>query len=500
MSRMYQKLALILLSALLLGLLSACGSTALMGSEPDPSAVPELLPTAAQTRQYCVVIDPGHQRIGNAERELIGPDAAETKAKVTGGTTGRFTGVPEYVLNLTLSLQLRDELRSRGYRVVMTRDDHDVDLSNRERAAIATSAGGDIFVRMHANGDEDPGRSGAMTICMTADSPYHSDLYETSYALSEQILTHLSERTGCRSEGVMETDTMTGINWATIPVTIVEVGYMTNEAEDRSLQTDAYQKLVVQGIADGIDAYFAQHGAEDAATDSELQAIMEDCLKDETAVWDVYAERLDDNCIAKVQTFPPEDGKMVSASLIKLFVMGAVYTEIEKGALSHDAVYADLRSMITVSDNDATNRLIELLGGMEKVNAFADRLGCEHTQLNRLMLEDNGLQNYTSASDCAQILRMIAAGTCVNARWSEEMMSLLKDQTVNDRLPARLPADTIVAHKTGNLPGLSCGDVGIIFADQHCYLLCAICNDPSDDLRAATEIAELSKIVYDYFQ
>ena len=223
----------------------------------EPTSAPESSETPAAAGRI-VCIDPGHQRYGSSTPEPIGPGAAETKARVTGGTQGRFTGVTEYELNLAVALLLRDELTARGYTVVMTREGHDVDLSNAERAAIAQAAGAEVFVRIHANGSEDPNQSGAMTICMTPQNPYNAALYPDSRALSELVLDSLVAATGCRKEYVWETDTMSGVNWAAMPVTIVEMGYMTNEREDRLLATDEYRAAVARGIADGIDDYFAR--------------------------------------------------------------------------------------------------------------------------------------------------------------------------------------------------------------------------------------------------
>jgi N-acetylmuramoyl-L-alanine amidase len=206
---------------------------------------------------FKVAIDPGHQRQGNYSTEPIGPGSSEYKAKVASGTKGLSTGVPEYVLVLDISLRLRDELLLRGFDVFVVRESHDVNISNSERAVMASESGSDIFVRIHANGSQDRNVHGLMTLSSSRNNLFIPHLYYQNRALSEHMLSAMVKSTGAKNLGVIEVDNMTGTNWSTIPVTIVEMGFMTNTEEDELMQTDEYRRKLVMGMADGIESYFA---------------------------------------------------------------------------------------------------------------------------------------------------------------------------------------------------------------------------------------------------
>lgn len=203
-----------------------------------------------------IVIDAGHQTHAMSATEPIGPGAKTRKAKVTGGASGCSTHLPEYKLNLQVAKKLQKELESRGYKVIMVRTKNNVKLSNAERAQIANKYKADAFIRIHANSANNSSVKGALTIAPQNSNKYMSKSNrKKSQSLSKKVLKAMCKATGAKNRGVMYTNSMTGINWCKVPVTIVEMGFMSNPSEDKKMAKASYQKKIAKGIANGIDSF-----------------------------------------------------------------------------------------------------------------------------------------------------------------------------------------------------------------------------------------------------
>ena len=225
-------------------ILIAAAAAVLSLAAPAP-AVEEA--PAGRLDGYVIGIDPGHQQHGNSEKEAVAPGSSEMKAKVSSGTQGVSTRVPEYQVNLDVSLMLRDALEKEGATVVMTRETHEVDISNQERAIMCNEAGCDLVVRIHCNGSSDKDVNGmGMYVRATGTGA------EESYRAAECLLEAMSLATGAKAQGIYKRDTYTGLNWSEVPCVLVEMGYMSNPEEDEKLCDPEYQALLVEGLTNGI--------------------------------------------------------------------------------------------------------------------------------------------------------------------------------------------------------------------------------------------------------
>lgn len=218
-----------------------------------------LLPGTAGAKpqnQQTVCVDPGHQQYGNNALEPVAPGSKEMKAKVSSGARGVKTKKPEYVLTLEASLLLKEKLESFGYQVVMTRESHDVDISNVKRAQMCNVAEADLAVRIHADG-ADSSKAQGISLLYPAWTEESGEMFNRSKAAAGIILRQAVDATGAVSRGTVPRSDLTGFNWSTVPSVLVEMGFMTNPDEDARLSDPDYLDRLTEGIAVGINLSLA---------------------------------------------------------------------------------------------------------------------------------------------------------------------------------------------------------------------------------------------------
>ena len=222
--------------------------------------------------------------------------------------------------------------------------------------------------------------------------------------------------------------------------------------------------------------------------------------------WSVYLKDLTTGNVISINERAQD-----SASLIKLYVMGAVMQEIQNGNLEmNDTTKHLLDEMITVSDNSATNELVRYLNkdhdhkkGMKKVNAFIKAQGFEYThEYNGL--EDTSLwydadtKNTTSAKDCGRLLERIYRGEFISHLASRQMEELLLNQQVTYKIPSTIPSESRVANKTGETSDCE-NDAAIVYTPKGDYILCIMSCEVSSKNSAVDSLQEMSSLIYSYF-
>lgn len=205
--------------------------------------------------KFLVVIDPGHQQKANLNLELIGPGANTQKYKVTDGTTGVVTKKRESVLVLEMAFILKEKLEAKGIQVLMTRTSQDVDISNKERATFANDHKANLFLRLHADGSENPNQSGFAVLTPAEGSPYTKEIYAESLQISQTIVNKMRENHQVKVNGIKFRDDLSGFNWSKVPGVLLELGFMSNHEEDKKLSDPQYVNSLLQSVADSVDEY-----------------------------------------------------------------------------------------------------------------------------------------------------------------------------------------------------------------------------------------------------
>jgi N-acetylmuramoyl-L-alanine amidase len=211
-----------------------------------------LIFVAGFSKPTIIVIDPGHQEKADSSLEPDGPNSKVMKPKTTSGATGVSTKQPEYKLNLEVSLLLRDELKKRGFQVIMTRETNNVTISNSERAAIANKAHADLFIRIHADGSDNSSIQGISILYPSPKVPYADEDKQIAAKVLEQMI----KETKANSRGIVERSDLSGFNWSKVPTILVEMGFLSNVNEDKKMAAASYQQSLAIGMANGIERHF----------------------------------------------------------------------------------------------------------------------------------------------------------------------------------------------------------------------------------------------------
>ncbi len=204
-----------------------------------------------------VCIDPGHQENGRIVTEPNGPGLKGTTKGKGGMAQGTITMRRESIVVLETGMLLRDLLLHEGATVVMTRQRQDEFHTNLERAEIAAQAGAHIMLRLHCNKNSKARVSG-IGLYTPKNSDYARAVAapEEYFAMGQAFLDEMKKAVGyeltSKTGSVYQTDRYVGSNWAQMTCFLVEMGYMSNPAEDVKLATPEYQTMLAQGMVEGI--------------------------------------------------------------------------------------------------------------------------------------------------------------------------------------------------------------------------------------------------------
>ena len=212
--------------------------------------------------------------------------------------------------------------------------------------------------------------------------------------------------------------------------------------------------------------------------------------------WSVYVKNLKTNKVSSYNS----NKRMTSASVIKLFIAGAVYDQVNKGVIDESSISDDLGVMIDRSDNNAANTLIDKIY-MSTINSYISSKGYRSTKLNRKLLSD-GEENYVSASDVGMFLERLYNGQIVNAKYSSLLLGHMKNQQIRYKIPNNLGCSNCSASKSGELPDKGvANDSAIVYSPSGDYIVVILSETGTSVTydKANSDVGAISRLIYDYF-
>lgn len=291
-----------------------------------------------------------------------------------------------------------------------------------------------------------------------------------------------------------------------LSVSLLAAPVSTGYAAETNVAVAETEQGTLSPSSENSDSVFGGTSASDEpVTDEALQTLLNQIqgqLPADNGSWSVFVSDLINETEGSIN-----DQTMQAASLIKLYIMGAIYENYDQiiGQYGKDSVDSNLHSMITVSNNDAANTLTTYLGGgnssagMQAVNSFCQEHGYTQTHMGRMLLASNDQDdNYTSVNDCGHFLIEVYKEEESSYAHASDMYALLKAQTRQNKIPAMLPDGVKTANKTGELDNVE-NDAGIIYDAANDLVIVFMSQNLSSAGNAQNTIASLSRTIYDYY-
>lgn len=224
-------------------------------SQP-PNENPNEVVNGISLSNITIVLDPGHASNANLEKEKLSPESNMLKIKDGGGAEGVITKTPEYKICMNITLKIKEELKTKGFNVIMTKEDNSLSLGNIERAEIGNKNNANLLIRIHADSADVSSVKGASILIPEPINPNTKAIYDKSKLYGKTIIDTFCEETNAKNRGVSERSDMTGFNWSKVPVVLVELGFLSNPEEDKLLSSTDYQDKCANALSKAIEKCF----------------------------------------------------------------------------------------------------------------------------------------------------------------------------------------------------------------------------------------------------